>query len=91
MIWWIIGAALVVIVFVNANRGEPCPKCGGHMLHMVGQDSGATAEALFKCADCGFRQHRGGWGSELHYDRASRAAHEKVWAESDRKRNRHRR
>ncbi len=47
----------------------PCSKCGGAMIHLVGQECSGQAVALFECSICSSQEHRGGCGSEVMFER----------------------
>lgn len=65
--------ALLLAMAGDPNLAEPCPVCVSRMRHLPGQDSGSTGEARFGCTACDHTEFRGGWGSELAYEKRGRA------------------
>ena len=72
--WWMIGICFVVVLIAVLTTGpampdwarESCTLCKApKMKWKKGHDAGSTGEAMFQCENCGHREHRGGWGSEL--------------------------
>lgn len=76
MIWLLVVAVVAVVVWAAAgdpNLAAPCPTCESSMRHLPGRDSGSTGEARFGCTSCDYEEFRGGWGSEMAYEKQGRA------------------